>query len=289
MAGLSAPRSTTQQDLMARIAAQAGQPLSRVGIPEAQQFDSALTRQAVEAAAADLALGGQLPQDVRNLVARNALQRSGQVSGGLGLGRDLTTRDLGLTSLDLRNRRLSNAAALGQQEAALGQANAALRQQNAALGLTAEGMNLDSERFGRGNLFDTASFLQNVENGDFARALSAAQLGQNIAAPMSGLDPGAVANLAVGNSNVAATAADRAAALGVQSGNQKSALGGQLLGTGLGFIQDYLNKPKPTVAPAYNYITPSTTIAPVVNSYTPASATPYNPGFAFGNVGSYFK
>lgn len=253
LAGL--PRTPETERLSQLIMAQAGQPLSRISAPGAEQFDSALTRQAVEQAAADLVLGGELPQDVRNLVARNALARSGQVTGGLQLGRDLTTRDLGLTSLDLRNRRLQTAAALGAQEAALGQGNANLRQASNALGVNVAGLNMQGEQYGRGNLFDSASFLQNINSGDFSRALAAAQLGQNIAAPMAGLDPGSVVNLAVGNSNLAANSAQQAAALQAASGNQKLALGGQLLGTGLGFAQNYMNTPKPTVAaaPTYDY------------------------------------
>ncbi len=242
------PRSPETERLSALIMAQAGNPLTA---PATQQFDSALTRQAVEQAAADLALGGELPQDVRNLVARTALARSGEVTGGLGLGRDITARDLGLTSLDLRNRRLANAATLGAAEAGLEGANANLRQQAGALGLQAQ-------QYGRNNLFDSASFIQNMGSGDFARALAAAQLGQNIAAPMSGLDPGSVVNLAVGNSNLAATAGQNAAALAAQTGNNKSALGGQLLGTGLGFIQNYLNRPAATTP---TYVPPTTTVA----------------------------
>ncbi len=262
------PRSQNGE-LSARIAAQAGQPLSRISAPGAEQYDSALTRQAVEQAAADLALGGELPQDVRNLVARNALARSGSVTGGLGLGRDLTARDLGLTSLDLRNKRLQNAAALGAQEAALGQGNAALRQANDSLGVNVAGLNLQGEQYGRGNLFDSASFLNNIQSGDFQRALAAAQLGQNIAAPTAGLDPGSVVNLAVGNSNLAANSAQQAAALQAQAGNQKSALGGQLLGTSLGFIQNYLNKPAPT---SYSYPAASGYYAPPLGGNSSSAA-----------------
>lgn len=243
LAGL--PRTAETERLSQLIMAQAGQPLTTAG---AQQYDSALTRQAVEAAAADLALGGELPQDVRNLVARTALARSGQVTGGLQLGRDLTTRDLGLTSLDLRNSRLSNAAQLGAQEAALGQGNANLRQQAAGLDLTAQ-------QYGRDNLFNSASFLQNIQNGDFSRAMSAAQLGQNIAAPQSGLDPGSVVNLAVGNTNLTAAQQQQADALKIGAYNQKAQLGAQMTGTGLGYVQNYLNQPRPAVstAPTYDY------------------------------------
>ena len=164
-----------------QIAAQAGQMPTGIG------YDSPLLRDAIAKARGDLALGGQLPQDVRNLVMRGALAKSGSVTGGLNLGRDIGTRDLGLASLDLENRRLQSAAALGGQEAGLGQGNANL--------------SLQAQLAGTNNLFNSASFLQQISSGDFAKQLAAAQLGQNIAQPMSGLDPGSVANLAVGNSN----------------------------------------------------------------------------------------
>lgn len=250
LAGL--PQTPETQRLTQLIMAQAGQPLTA---PATQQYDSPLTAAAIAKAQSDLALGGALPQDVRNLVARTALGKSGTATGGLGLGRDITARDLGLTSLQLSQQRLQNASTIGAQEAALGQGNANLRQQAGALGLTAE-------QYGRNNLFDSASFLQNINTGNFQRALSAAQLGQNIAAPMSGLDPGSVVNLAVGNSNVAANAAEQAAARQAQTGNQQTALGGQLLGAGLGFVQNYLNKPTtpttyaapaPSQIPYYGY------------------------------------
>lgn len=228
MAALNRPTSE-RDNLAARIAAQAGQPLSTQG------FDSVLTRQAVEAASRDLALGGELPKDVRNLVTQRALERSGGVTGKLDLGRDLSVRDLGLTSLDLYNKRLANAAALGSQEAGLEQANAAMRAQ--------------AEQYGRGNLFQSADFLESVASGDFAKALAAAQFGQNIAQPASGLDPGSVVNLAVGNSNIAANAQQQANALAAQTANQKSGMSSQLIGTGLGFLQNYLNSKKAT--PAY--------------------------------------
>jgi hypothetical protein len=260
--------SAANAALLAQIQSQAGQPLTTAG------FDSALTRSAVEQAAADLALGGQLPQDVRNLVARTAAARSGAVSGGLGLGRDITARDLGLTSLDLRNQRLARAAALGGQEAALEQANAAMRSQAEQFGRAnllqsqaaidaqdaraaqnyatdaqiaaardalasnayATDAQLAAQRdaLASSNYFNQAGLLQNIASGDFARAFQAAQLGQSIQQPTSGLDPGSVANLAVGNTNAVANKAQQDAAARIAAANQQSAMGGQLLGIGAG-------------------------------------------------------
>jgi hypothetical protein len=217
------------QALLNQIQGQAGQPLTNTN------FDSALTRAAVAQAQADLALGGNLPQDVRNLVARNAAAKSGTVSGGLGLGRDISARDLGLTSLDLSNRRLQNAAAIGQQEAALEQANAAMRLQGEQFGrnnlLQSQQALAQQDQMASGNYFNQANLLQSIASGDFARAIAAAQLGQNIAQPISGIDPGSVANLAVGNSNAVASQAQNAAALKAQSANQLMGLGEGLIGS----------------------------------------------------------
>ncbi len=74
------PTSGANDALVAQIAAQAGQPLQGVG------YDSPLTRAAIAKAQADLALGGQLPQDVRQLVARQAFAKAGALTGGRGLG-----------------------------------------------------------------------------------------------------------------------------------------------------------------------------------------------------------
>lgn len=250
------------QALLQQIQAQAGQPLANTS------FDSALTRAAVAQAQADLALGGNLPQDVRNLVARNAAARSGNVSGGLALGRDISARDLGLTSLDLSNRRLQNAAALGQQEAGLEQANAALRLQGEAYGrnnlLQSQNALAQQDQMAAGNYFNQANLLQSIANGDFSRAMAAAQLGQNIAQPVSGLDPGSVANLAVGNSNAIANQAQNSAAIKAQSANQLIGLGGNLLGAAGSY---YANK------------TPVTPYTP------PAGAPSYYGGAPVGNFG----
>lgn len=256
LAELNAQR-TERDALAAQVAAQAGKPLT---VGAAQQYDSALTRQAVEAASRDLALGGELPQDVRNLVARNAFARSGSVSGGLGLGRDISARDLGLTSLDLQRARLAAAAQLGGQEAALNAGNANLRYQNDAQRLAAE-------QFGRTNLLDSASFMEQVANGDFGRSLAAAQLGQNIAQPLSGLDPGSFVNLAVGNSNQAANAQQQAMAGAGGLGQQQAQFGAQLVGTGLGLAQQFY-KPTPAAPKVQPYIpyNPSTYTPPVRNA-----------------------
>lgn len=316
--------SAGNTELLNRVLAQAGQPLTSTG------FESSLTRAAIEAAQRDLALGGQLPQDVRNLIARTAAGRSGAVSGGLGLGRDMTARDLGLTSLDVYNRRLQNAAEIGSQEAALEQANAAMRAQSEQFGrnnllqsqqvfadedaraaqnyaadaqiaaardalvsnnyatdaqIAAQRDALLSQQYSTdaqlaaqrdalasSNYFNQAQLLEGLASGDFSRAFQAAQLGQNISQPASGLDPGSIANLAVGNTNAVAAQQQNAAALAAQAAQQRSALGGQLIGTAAGL---YANRTP--VAPKTSY---SVTNLPTFN-------TPYTPTASYGLGSTY--
>lgn len=230
LAGINAslPRSAQTTELANRVFSQAGTAPSA-------SYDSPLLRQAIAQAQAQLALGGALDQETQNAVTRRGLATAGSVSGGLGLGRDIVARDLGLTSLQLQQKRLADAAAIGQQEAALGQGNAALSMQG--------------QLAGQNNLFSSANFLSSLDSGDFARQLNAATLAQNIADPATGLDPGTVANLAVGNSNATASAQQQAAALKIGAANQKSALGGQLAGVGMGLVSKYY---QPTgTTPAY--------------------------------------
>lgn len=248
--------------LVARIAAQAGT------MPEGIRYNSPLLQAAIDRAAADLSLGGELPQDVRNLVARQALARSGTVTGNLGLGRDITARDLGLTSLQLAQQRLQNATTLGQAQSSEGLANA--------------GFDLQSQLAGTNNLFNSANFLSTIDSGNFAKALAAAQLGQNIAQPASGLDPGSVANLAVGNTNAINQQQQQALALQSGVGGAQAQLGSSLLGAGLGIAGNFYRPT--TTTPAVNtpvYTSPVIQTSPSSYSaggYTaPASYTSFLP------------
>src|SRR6478736_491729 len=258
----SLPTSGANEALLAQIAAQAGTPLNGVG------YDSQLTRNAIAKAQADLALGGLLPQDVRNLIARNALAQSGTVSGGTRLGRDITARDLGLTSLQLEQARLQAALQAGSAEVGLEQGNAAQRlaaQQYARNNLlqsqqaTAADLARQSSDY-----FNQNSLLQQIQSGNFARALAAAQLGQNIAAPQSGLSPGSVADVAIGNVNLANNAQQQARATQAQTGAQQSQFGSQLFGA---------------VLPALTNVFKPTTYTP------PAGAPSYYGGGPIGNFG----
>lgn len=165
--------------------------------------DTVLQR-AIAKAKSDLALGGQLGQDQQNLVTRNALSNAGGVAGpggGLGLGRDMVARDLGLTSLGLEQQRLATALGAGGQES--------------------------SDTMNRVNL------INQLKQAQFGRALGAAQYGESIRQPMVGLDPSAAANIAVGNMNANNAALANQAAIRGQSNQGMLNMGGQLLGYGL--------------------------------------------------------
>lgn len=175
-----------------------------------------LLNAAIAKAKADLALGGQLSGDTQNSVTRAALSKAGTVApGGLGLGRDITARDLGLTSLDLEQRRLANASQLGGQELALQQLNT-----NTAFNNNASVLN-------------AMSLLNQAQNSRFSRNLAAAQYGQSIKPPVVGLDPSAVVNLTVGNSNNASAAAANQANLYGQQQQNWMNLAGNLGGAAL--------------------------------------------------------
>jgi len=170
-----------------------------------------LLQAAIEKARADLAQGGQLSVDQRNEAARRGLARAGTVTGGLGLGRDLAARDIGLTSYQVEQQRLQNAAGLGAQE-------------------------LGREQFNASNFLNQFQALQNYYNNNRSFALGAAQYGQSIQQPIVGLDPSSAANLAVGNQNVSAQALANQANIRGQQAQGLTQLGGQFLGFGLSKI-----------------------------------------------------
>lgn len=174
-----------------------------------------LLKAAIAKAKADLALGGQLGIDQQNAVTRAGLAQAGQNTGGLGLGRDIVARDLGLTSLDLERQRLAAASTLGGQELALA------------------GQDANTAFNNRANQLNAIQLLQAVQGNQFQRALAAGQYGQSIQPPVVGLDPGSVVDLAVGNSNNRSAAmANQANIYGQQSQNMMN-MGGQFAGLAL--------------------------------------------------------
>ncbi len=215
--------------------------MSTLGVPVGHELNPTLLQAAIAKAGQDLSLGGKLPQDVQNLVTRHALANAGSVAPGqLNLGRDLTTRDLGLTSLDLENRRLANASQLGGQQLALGQANNDLAFNNNAAQL------------------NRAQLIRQMSDSNFARNLSAAQFGQSIQQPNVGLSPTSIANISVGNSNAQGAAyANQSNIAGQQSQNYQNLFGNAL---GYGLMQYNQSKAAPVINTAQNsptgYVTP---------------------------------
>lgn len=225
--------------------------------------NSALLQDAVKRAQSDLAMGYDVPQDVRNLVARQAAATSGRVTGGgIGLGHDIGLRDLGLTSLDLAQRRLTNAQNLGQIDLGANQFNTNLSY--SAMRDNQQAREFDSSQRQNANQFDTgnnlniAQLLQAIKNNNFSNLFQTAQLGQSIAPPVVGLDPSAIANLAVGNSNQQGAAAQNAAGIAASAAQGSSQFGGQLAGFGLnGLANTYTPKPTTYGTPGYNPASPS--------------------------------
>lgn len=218
---------------------------SRIANPSATTQPAAMSGvlgDAVARARSDLALGGAVPLDVRNLVARTAGANAGRNFGNLGLARDITARDLGLTSLDLSQRRLNNATTLGNAEQGLINFNTNLSEQG--------------RQFNVGTELNQLGLLQSLTNGDFARALSAAQFGQSLQAPVVGLDPSAIANLAVGNQNAQTSASMTAAQLAASQAQGASQLAGGLIGAGLGGLTNYYGSRQPVVATGGTYQPP---------------------------------
>ncbi len=177
--------------------------MGRLGQDVAGPAMSPLLAAAVAKAKADLDLGGGLDVETKNQIMRSGIARAGGVAGPgsvPGLGRDITARDLGLTSLQLQNQRLANAAQLGGQEQSAEEFNVGTRFNNAA------------------NLLNQIQLLRSIEEGGFGRNLAAAQFGQAIAQPVVGLDPGSIADVMTGNAtNQGAALANKANIYGAQS------------------------------------------------------------------------
>ena len=198
--------------------------MGNLGKPVAGEARSPLLQAAIEKARAELGLGGQLDVETKNQVMRAGLAKSGAVSGGLGLGRDITARDLGLTSLGLQQQRLQNAAQLGGQEQGMEEFNVGTQFNNAA------------------NLLNQVQLLRSIGDARFGRNLAAAQLGQSIQRPVVGLDPGSIADVTVGNANSRGAALSNQANIAGQQGQNWMNFAGQAAGYGL---LNYNNNQKP--------------------------------------------
>jgi hypothetical protein len=184
-----------------------------------------LLQAAIDKARADLALGGRLDVETQNAATRGAAATAGRSFGNLGLGRDLAARDLGLTSMQIAQKRLENAEGLGARE-------------------------LGREQFDRTNFLDSFSALNNYYNANRDYALGAAKYGESIEQPIVGIDPTTAANLTISNANERAKAAANMANIQGTSARNLTNLGGQFLGLGLAGM-----KPAPKV-PGTGYSTP---------------------------------
>ncbi len=183
---------------------------SNLGVP----LNTPLLNSAIAKAQSDLSLGGRLSTDQQNQATRTGAATAGSVAGpggGLGLGRDLTARDLGLTSYNVEQQRLQNASTIGGQE-------------------------LNQQQDNSNNLLDQINTLSSIHNNQFNQQLAAAQYGQSIAPPQVGLDPSAIANLTVANQNVKAGGyTSQANIAGAQSAADYK-LAGQALGYGVNIL-----------------------------------------------------
>jgi hypothetical protein len=211
-----------------------------MGVP----MNTPLLNAAIAKAQSDLSLGGSLDRETQNLVTRKGLATAASVGGGgLGLGRDVVARDLGLTGLQIQQQRLQNASQLGGQELALGQSNAT-------------------------NLLNHITLLNSINQGDFGRRLAVAQYAEGIGRPTVGLDPGSAANLQMANQNaqgqLAANAANVKGAQNAGYLNAAGQIGGALLA--------YNNRQQPNIGytPATNNDIYQATYANT-NGYIPAT------------------
>jgi hypothetical protein len=202
-------RTASNNALLAGINDRSSGPEDILRAQAGTQFNTPLLRAAIEKAQSDLALGGRLSQDTQNAATRKALSTAGTVApGGLGLGRDLVARDLGLTSMGVEQQRLQNASQLGGQELDLNQSNAT-------------------------NLLNQLQMLRAFHDSRFSQNLATAQYAQNIAQPVVGLDPSSVVDLTVGNNNANSAALSNTANIRGQQSQNYAGLAGQALGYGL--------------------------------------------------------
>ena len=179
--GVSTLQNTSISDLLAKLQPDQYTEQIKALLSKSLTGDSSinpsLLNSAVSSAQQQLDLGGKLDAETQNQIMRAALAKAGNVApGGLGLGRDITARDLGLTSLQLQQQRLQNASTIGGQQLSeqTAQSQQTLAQQQ---------------------------MLSALASGDWTKYLQAAQFAQSIQTPSLGLSGTDVANIAIGNQN----------------------------------------------------------------------------------------
>lgn len=173
---------------------------------------SPLFTNAANTAQQQLNLGGTLDQETQNQIMRAGASKSGSMAGpggGLGMGRDISARDLGLTSLQLQNQRMQNAASIGS---------------------TQQNYGLQAQQDQISNLMGLGNLANSMTQDQYNRQMALAQFTQGIQQPTVGLSPSSVAGIAVGNQNVAASYAQQQAALAAQRQAGQMQLAGVLAG-----------------------------------------------------------
>lgn len=190
-------------------------------LPALQRSD--LFDAATNKALSDLQLGGGLDTATRNEVTRRALATSSNVSGGdLGLGRDISARDLGLTSLNLQQARL---------QAAMQQGN-----QDLNFNIGQQGSQAQQNQLNRSNLAAGISAYGAIGANKQNQNLSLAQYIQNIQQPTFGIDPGSIVDISMGNSNNQANAQQQALGIRAQANANRQAAIGSAIGNTMGMI-----------------------------------------------------
>lgn len=193
-----------------------------VGAYTGTEQGNALLSESADSILSSLRLGSALPADVRSQITRSALSKAGQAGlSGSYAGRGLVARDIGRTSLDLLNQRQQQALQAGGllEQLGLGRAN---------FGLNASRFGLDVDKFG----LEGARFGLDEAQFNAQSALNFGSLANNMALPNSGLDPGAIASLYVGENNVLNQANQNQFLIDQQNANNRNAQLNKLLGFG---------------------------------------------------------
>lgn len=198
-----------QQQALGSVSTNINNPVQFNPASVANYGGSPLLNQAANYASSQLALGDQLPADVQAQVAQQAGANS--FSSGLrgeGLA-GVTAADLGLNSLQLGQQRFANAQSIGDT-----QTSTSLAQQQLQTAV-----NEFNSQYG-------ASV--NLQNR--AQGLTGAALLTGIQPPQSGLSPGDLASVSVGNTNSQNAYNQQVAEQQAQQQSSNNALFGQLLG-----------------------------------------------------------
>lgn len=217
----SVATSGQAQELQNQLYQQLMQSPETLDLPELEQ--SQLLESAYTKALSDLNLGGALDRETQNLVTRQALATGGATGtiGGVA-GRDIVARDLGLTSLDLQNQRLSTASSLGRV-----QQNQFAQQQSLANQLNQFNAQYNLQQ--NQNLQQGTTLLGDIASRDYATALQAT-LSTDL--PTTGLDPSSIADIYMSNIN----AQNQQSQVSAQASAANKSANTQLAGAGVAAV-----------------------------------------------------